>query len=55
MVDAVLADELQRAISVVSLEHSDDSLGQRDTQTVFESILELNFIARLQTSLRIAA
>ena len=52
VVDAVLANELQRSIAFVSLEHPHDSLRQRNTQTVGLLVSELYLVGSLDVALR---
>ena len=47
MVDAVFPDELKRSVIFVFLEHSDNSFGERNTQTVLFGVEKVDFIGSI--------
>lgn len=51
VVDVVLTYELQGSVTLVSLEHSYDSLRQRNAQTVGLFVLELQLIGSFDVAL----
>lgn len=51
MVDVVLANELQRPITLVSLEDPHDSLRQRNAQTIGFLVFEFNLVGSLDVIL----
>lgn len=55
MVYAVLTNKLQWAIGWVSLENSYNAFGERDSQSVFETILKLYLITGFEVVLRVSS